>query len=177
MLFRSNEFLNVTLQGGNSRFEIGAKEMKGSGDPYIASESFTNFLSDPFSLVKNSTYTPIVLAKGVSGTVGAILYSFNVDGKINIGIQDQAFGVLPTKLEPKLDPGLDPRLDLKPDLKVPTIDLENRPTSQLIACPDKKTIVLTPPEAITDRKEPTKPIKKNPCISNNDDDEILKILK
>ena len=168
----------VIIQGGKSRFEIGPKGIPQSGDRYVPEDpfdSFAQFSIQAFPIRENTRYTPIVIPQGTSGTVGAIVRRVKGDGTLTIGVQDRAFGVVPiVPIEPK---PIDPIIQKPNTPNISTIDLENRPTSQLTACPDKKTIVLTPPEAIADRKEPTKSIKKNPCISNNDDDEILKILK
>ena len=178
-----NPLPGITIQGGKSRFEVGAKASIGSGEAYLpldSRNSFGTFFTSPFDIRQNITYSRSVLKKGDSGTVGAIVKLREPDGSLSVGVQDQVFGSLPTK---PVDPNpinprtIDPTIQKPNTPNTSTIDLENRPISQLTACPDKKTIVLTPPEANADRKEPTKPIKKNPCISNNDDDEILKILK
>ena len=168
----------VVIQGGKSRFEIGPKGLPQAGDRFVpenSSDSFTQFSVQSFPIKENTNYTPIVIPDGTSGTVGAIVRRVKGDGTLTIGVQDKAFGAVPIiPIEPK---PIDPIIQKPNTPNIPTIDLENRTAQTLAACPDKKTIALTPPEATTDRKEPTKTIKKNPCVSSNDDDEILRILK
>jgi filamentous hemagglutinin family protein len=163
----------VTLQGGDARFELGAKSTLGAGDPYKPldpNDSFSNFIAAPFDIAKNATYTPIVISNGASGTVGAIVRKDIINGSLSIGLQDQTFGVLPTKPNPKSDP--------TPTSKVATIDLENRTASTLTACPKSQTIALLPTEATRSPASTIpKSTAKNPCIPDNSDDEILKILK
>jgi filamentous hemagglutinin family protein len=160
----------VTLQGGDNRFEIGAKSTPGNGDPYTPlnnSDTFNTFITTPFSIVKNTIYTPIVISEGASGTVGAIVRATVTDGSLSVGTQDLAFGILPTKPNPKPDP--------KPDTKIPTIDLETRNTAKLATCPQTQTIASA---QIEPTRSPTDPkALKNPCKPDDNDDEILKILK
>ena len=177
----------VTLQGGDARFELGAKSTLGAGDPYKPfdpNKSFSNFIAAPFDIAKNATYTPIVISNGASGTVGAIVRTDIIDGSLSIGLQDQTFGILPTKPDPlpnpdpKSDPNPNPKSDPTPTSKVATIDLENRTTSTLATCPKSQTIAVLPTEASRSPDSPTpKSTAKNPCIPDNSDDEILKILK
>ena len=182
-----NPLTGITLQGDKGRFESGTKKTLGVGDPYKpldSNDSFSNFIVAPFDIVKNATYQTIVISEGASGAVGAIVRNTVVDGSLSIGLQDQTFGMLPTKSDPNLNPNPNP--DLKPDPKpnpkpasnVSTIDLENRTASTIIACPKSQTIALLPTEATrsTDSTTP-KSTTKNPCIPDNSDDEILKILK
>ena len=177
----------VKLQGKNERFEIGPKASLKVGDPYVAFDKssgkitparpFTTFLSKPFDIAENTVYNPIVISQGASGTVGAIVKNKQLDGTLSIGVQDQAFGVLPTKpIDPK---PIDPTIQKPSTPNISTIDLENRTVQTLAACPDKKTIALTPSEATRSTEPITTPkvTKKNPCVPDNADDEILKILK
>jgi hypothetical protein len=184
----------LTLQGKNARFEAGAKSTIGIGDPYLPqnqNDSFSTFITNPFSIVKNATYQPIVISEGASGTVGAIVRRVAVNGTITIGLQDQAFGVLPTKpIEVK--PIEVKPIDIKPidsksidsksiDSKIPTIDLETRNPSKLATCPETKTIAIAPTEATRSSEISPNPstssVSKNPCLTDNNEDEILKILK
>jgi hypothetical protein len=198
----------VVLQGGTARFEAGAKATIGAGDPYIPldpSKSFPDFINNPFDITTNATYKTIVISDGASGTVGAIVRNKEVNGSFSTGLQDQAFGILPTKLDPKPDPRPDPRPDPKPDprpdpkpdAKTPTIDLETRNPSKLATCPETKTLVKPPgtgiaiastdsrrwqslPERESSEITPnpsTSSVSKNPCLTDNNEDEILKILK
>lgn len=162
----------VVLQGKNARFETGAKPTINPGDPYIPldpKDSFSTFIATPFNIAKNVSYKPIVISEGASGTVGAIIRSRETNGTVSIGLQDQAFGILPTKPDPKPDSKPDPKLDTK----TPTIDLENRNTSKLATCPQTQTIASAPTEAT---RSPTT-TTNNPCKTDNNDEEILKILK
>ena len=166
-----NPLTGITLQGDKGRFESGTKETLGAGDPYKPSDpnnSFINFIAQPFDIKKNATYQTIVISEGASGAVGAIVRNTIVDGSLSIGLQDQTFGILPTKPDPSSNPSS----------KVATIDLENRTGSTLTACPKSQVIALLPSEA-TRSTAPTIPksTAKNPCIPDNSDDEILKILK
>ncbi len=156
----------VTLQGEKSRFEVGAKETLGAGDAYRpvnAGDQFANFINTPFDIEKNATYQPIVLSEGASGTVGAIVREVSLNGTISVGLQDQSFDI---KIDPKVD------------LKVPPIDLETRNTKTLATCPQTTTIASAPQEATRSPDRTTDPNAiKNPCKPNDNDDEILKILK
>ncbi len=175
----------VILQGGTARFEAGAKATIGAGDPYIPldpTKSFDNFIANPFNISTNATYKIIKISDGASGTVGAIVRNKEVNGSFSVGLQDQAFGVLPTKPDPNRNPNPNPNPDPKPDPKIdtktPTIDLETRNSSKLATCPQTKTIAIAPQEATRSSEIPSpSPIAKNPCLSDNSDDEILKILK
>ncbi len=179
----------LEFQGGNARFEVGAKEILGIGDPYVPtaygqidnplnifnidpSKSFQNFIKQPFAITKNATYTKLIIPEGASGTVGAIV-RIQPDGSLSIGAIDQAFGILPIKPDPKPDPRPDP----KPDPKIPPIDLETRNTKPLATCPQSQTIASATLEPTRSPDRTTDPNAiKNPC-KTNDDDEILKILK
>ncbi len=178
----------VVLQGGTARFEAGAKATAGTGDAYIPldpSKSFSDFINNPFNISTNATYKVISISDGASGTVGAIVRSKEVNGSFSVGLQDQAFGLLPTKPDPKPDtkPDTKPdsRPDSRPDSKIPTIDLENRNAAKLATCPQTKTIAIAPIEATRSSETPGNPspssVSKNPCLPDNSDDEILKILK
>jgi filamentous hemagglutinin family protein len=174
----------VVLQGGTARFEAGAKATIGVGDPYIPLDStklFSDFITNPFNITTNATYKTIVISDGASGTVGAIVRNKEVNGSFSTGLQDQAFGILPTKPDPKPDPRPDPRPDSKPENKTPTIDLETRNPSKLSSCPQTQTIAIAPIEATRSSESPTNPstssVSKNPCLTDNNEDEILKILK
>jgi len=155
----------ITLQGDKGRFESGAKETLGAGDPYKPLDPknlISDFITDLFDIAKNATYTPIVISNGASGTVGAIVRNTFVDGSLSIGLQDQTFGILPTIA----------------NSTVPTIDLENRTASTLTACRKSQIIALLPTEATRSPDSRTaRSTAKNPCIPDNSDDEILKILK
>jgi filamentous hemagglutinin family protein len=189
----------LTLQGKNARFEAGAKSTIGIGDPYLPQNKnnlFSTFIANPFSIVKNATYQPIVISEGASGTVGAIVRRVVVNGTITIGLQDQAFGVLPTKpievkpIEVKpidINPidlkSIEPKpLDQKSsNQNISTIDLETRNPSKLSSCPQTQTIAIAPIEATRSSEIPPNPstssVSKNPCLTDNNEDEILKILK
>lgn len=168
-----NPLTGITLQGDKGRFESGTKETLGTGDPYVPldkNQDFKTFIALPFDIEKNATYQTIVISDGASGTIGAIVRNTVVDGSLSIGLQDQTFGILPINPDPKPDP--------KSNSTVSTIDLENRTASTLAACPKSQTIALLPTEANRSPDSTTrKPTAKNPCIPDNGDDEILKILK
>ncbi len=170
-------FDGVVLQGGTARFEAGAKATIGAGDPYIpldSTQSFNNFIADPFNISTNATYKIIKISEGASGTVGAIVRNKEVNGSFSVGLQDQAFGVLPTKpIDPK---PIDPKpIDPKPETKIPTIDLETRNASKLATCPQSQTITSATLDPTRSPETPS-PVVQSPCTANNDD-EILKILK
>jgi filamentous hemagglutinin family protein len=183
----------VTVQGGNNRFEIGPKATSNTGDLYIPRQStdlFENFIEKPFALVKNVNYQPIVISEGSSGTVGGIIRSFESNGQVWIGTLDQTFGVLPKPIEVKpievkpieVKPIDSNNIDPKPIApKVPTIDLETRNPAKLATCPETKTIAIAPTEATRSSESPTNPstssVSKNPCLTDKNEDEILKILK
>jgi filamentous hemagglutinin family protein len=151
----------ITLQGEQSRFEVGAKETVGPGDAYFpanAGDQFANFITQPFDITKNATYQPIVLSEGASGTVGAIVREVSLNGTISIGLQDQSFDI---KVDPKLEP------------KIPTIDLETRNATKLATCPQTQTIASAPTDST---RSPASTTSNNPCTVDNDN-EILKILR
>lgn len=178
----------LTLQGGNSRFEIGGKRSTLAGDPYKLrdpNKTFNDFVTSPINtdLVENATYQTIVLPKGASGTVGTIVRDVELNGSLSIGLQDQAFGILPKdpKPDPKPDPRPNPKPDPKPETKISTIDLETRNPNTLNTCPQTQKIALAPTESNRSPETPVSqnpsPVSKNPCRPDNNDDEILKILK
>jgi filamentous hemagglutinin family protein len=182
-----NPLTGITLQGDKGRFESGTKETLGMGDPYVPldkNQDFKTFIAQPFDITKNATYQTIVISNGASGTIGAIVRNTFVDGSLSIGLQDQTFGMLSTKPDPnpnsnpKSNSNSNPNPNPKSNSNVSPIDLENRTASTLAACPKSQTIALLPTEASRSPDSTTpKPTAKNPCIPDNSDDEILKILK
>jgi len=171
----------VTLEGGNTPFVIGPKVTPNPGDPYLIRDpanDYSTFVTTPFSLNKNESYTNATIPAGSSGTVGAIIRTVVIDGSLTVSTQNRVIGsISPTAVSSST---------VAPSAQTPT-QSQSTVTSNAVNTVGQDAVqrtfvsqaVCAPTETPTtnDISVATRSQSvPNPCSTATDEQQILKVL-
>lgn len=177
----------VTLQGGDAPFTVGPNVFAGAGDaftPANPANNFSTFIANPFSLVKNETYSLATIPTNESGTVGAITRTISGDGSLTTSVQNRVLGIRPEPIgssSPDLIVSVQDRMVDTQTGRTTTGNTINSVAQQSVqrtfitqnqnsTCNAETTASTTVPE---NRSPDT---TRNPCTTADDEAQILKIL-
>ncbi|MBM0743473.1 filamentous hemagglutinin N-terminal domain-containing protein [Phormidium sp. CLA17] len=179
----------VTLQGGDAPFTIGANVFAGGGDPFIPAnpaDNFSTFVANPFSLVKNETYSLATIPDNESGTVGAIIRTITGDGSLTVSVQNRVIGIRPTPTPvPEVQTPTQVQTTAQAEAPGNTVSSPRNTVSSTAQQTVQRTFVqrqdsecaATSSNSISENtgRSPNSS-STNPCTSTSDEAQILKIL-